>query len=147
MFSRTLATLLAGGMPLVNVAWETASSAINSRRIAGTSLKRPGTVRARPVAFLQPGKHRIFSRLAVEMIEVGESTGALAAMLNSVAEFYEEDVQNALGAFTTADRADTADLHGLHRGFVSDRAVHAHLLAGIADSLGAYEPEKLYNRG
>ena len=36
--------------------------------------------------------------LAVEMLEVGESTGALPAMLNSVAEFYEEDVQTALGA-------------------------------------------------
>jgi type IV pilus assembly protein PilC len=34
--------------------------------------------------------------MSVEMIEVGESTGALPAMLNSIAEFYEEDVQNAL---------------------------------------------------
>ena len=40
----------------------------------------------------------IFPDLAVEMIEVGESTGALPAMLNSVAEFYEEDVQTALSA-------------------------------------------------
>ncbi len=41
---------------------------------------------------------KIFPELAVEMIEVGEATGALPAMLNSVAEFYEEDVQTALGA-------------------------------------------------
>ena len=34
----------------------------------------------------------------MEMIEVGESTGALPQMLNSVAEFFEEDVQTALGA-------------------------------------------------
>ena len=40
----------------------------------------------------------LFPELSVEMIEVGESTGALPAMLNSVAEFYEEDVQTALGA-------------------------------------------------
>jgi type IV pilus assembly protein PilC len=39
-----------------------------------------------------------FPELSVEMIEVGESTGALPAMLNSVAEFYEEDVQTALTA-------------------------------------------------
>ena len=38
----------------------------------------------------------MFPELSVEMIEVGESTGALPAMLNSVAEFYEEDVQTAL---------------------------------------------------
>jgi type IV pilus assembly protein PilC len=41
---------------------------------------------------------KMFPDLSVEMIEVGESTGALPAMLNSVAEFYEEDVQTALGA-------------------------------------------------
>jgi type IV pilus assembly protein PilC len=40
----------------------------------------------------------VFPPLSVDMIEVGESTGALPAMLNSVAEFYEEDVQTALGA-------------------------------------------------
>ncbi len=43
-------------------------------------------------------EQKIFPDLSVEMIEVGESTGALPAMLNSVAEFYEEDVQTALGA-------------------------------------------------
>ena len=43
-------------------------------------------------------EQKLFPDLSVEMIEVGESTGALPAMLNSVAEFYEEDVQTALGA-------------------------------------------------
>ena len=41
---------------------------------------------------------KVFPELAVEMMEVGESTGKLSDMLNSVAEFYEEDVQTALGA-------------------------------------------------
>ena len=39
---------------------------------------------------------KVFPELAIEMTEVGESTGALPAMLTSVAEFYEEDVQTAL---------------------------------------------------
>jgi type IV pilus assembly protein PilC len=43
-------------------------------------------------------EQEMFPELSVEMIEVGESTGALPSMLNSVAEFYEEDVQTALGA-------------------------------------------------
>jgi type IV pilus assembly protein PilC len=43
-------------------------------------------------------EQKMFPELSVEMIEVGESTGALPSMLNSVAEFYEEDVQTALGA-------------------------------------------------
>ncbi len=41
---------------------------------------------------------KVFPELSVEMIEVGESTGALPQMLNSVAEFFEEDVQTALTA-------------------------------------------------
>jgi type IV pilus assembly protein PilC len=43
-------------------------------------------------------EQKMFPELSVEMIEVGESTGALPAMLSSVAEFYEEDVQTALSA-------------------------------------------------
>jgi type IV pilus assembly protein PilC len=41
---------------------------------------------------------KVFPELAIEMIEVGESTGALPQMLNSVAEFFEEDVQTNLTA-------------------------------------------------
>jgi type IV pilus assembly protein PilC len=41
---------------------------------------------------------KVFPELAYEMVEVGESTGALPAMLTSVAEFLEEDVQTALSA-------------------------------------------------
>ena len=41
---------------------------------------------------------KVFPELSVEMVEVGESTGALPQMLNSVAEFFEEDVQTSLAA-------------------------------------------------
>ena len=96
-FSRMLATLLQGGLPLVP-AMETAGSAMSSRRIL-KGVMRAGT-RVREGQGLAPSleDQKIFPELAVEMIEVGESTGALPAMLNSVAEFYEEDVQTALGA-------------------------------------------------
>jgi type IV pilus assembly protein PilC len=96
-FSRMLATLLQGGLPLVP-AMETAGSAMSSRRIL-KGVMRAG-VRVREGQGLAPSleEQKIFPELAVEMIEVGESTGALAQMLNSVAEFYEEDVQTALGA-------------------------------------------------
>jgi len=96
-FSRMLATLLQGGLPLVP-AMETAGSAMSSRRIL-KGVMRAG-VRVREGQGLAPSleEQKIFPELAVEMIEVGESTGALPAMLNSVAEFYEEDVQTALGA-------------------------------------------------
>jgi type IV pilus assembly protein PilC len=96
-FSRMLSTLLAGGIPLVP-AMETAGSSMTSRRIlngvASATLRvREGQGLARSLE-----EQRIFPDLAVEMLEVGESTGALPAMLTSVAEFYEEDVQTALGA-------------------------------------------------
>jgi type IV pilus assembly protein PilC len=96
-FSRMLATLLQGGLPLVP-AMETAGSAMSSRRIL-KGVMRAG-IRVREGQGLAPSleEQKIFPELAVEMIEVGESTGALPAMLNSVAEFYEEDVQTALGA-------------------------------------------------
>ena len=96
-FSRMLATLLQGGLPLVP-AMETAGSAMSSRRIL-KGVMRAG-VRVREGQGLAPSleEQKIFPELAVEMIEVGESTGALPQMLNSVAEFYEEDVQTALGA-------------------------------------------------
>jgi len=96
-FSRMLSTLLQGGLPLVP-AMETAGSSMTSRRIL-KGVMRAG-VRVREGLGLAPSleEQEIFPELAVEMIEVGESTGALPQMLNSVAEFYEEDVQTALGA-------------------------------------------------
>ena len=96
-FSRMLATLLQGGLPLVP-AMETAGSSMSSRRIL-KGIARAG-VRVREGQGLAGSleEQKFMPELAVEMIEVGESTGALPAMLNSVAEFYEEDVQTALGA-------------------------------------------------
>jgi type IV pilus assembly protein PilC len=97
MFSRTLSTLLAGGMPLVP-SLETASSSINSRKISRNVEQAARRVREGGSLSASLEETQFFPDLAVEMIEVGESTGALPAMLNSVAEFYEEDVQNALTA-------------------------------------------------
>jgi len=97
MFSRTLATLLTGGMPLVP-SLETASSSINSRKISRTVETAAHRVREGRSLSASLEETEFFPELAVEMVEVGESTGALPSMLNSVAEFYEEDVQNALTA-------------------------------------------------
>lgn len=97
IFSRTLSTLLSGGLPLVP-ALETASDSINSVRIASTVRKAAQRVREGRSLSYSLDEAKFFPGLAVEMIEVGESTGALPAMLNSVAEFYEDDVQLALTA-------------------------------------------------
>ena len=96
-FSRMLSTLLKGGLPLVP-AMETAGSSMSSRRILKGVMRAGTRVREGQGLASSLEEQKIFPELAVEMIEVGESTGALPDMLNSVAEFYEEDVQTALGA-------------------------------------------------
>lgn len=96
-FSRMLSTLLAGGMPLVPCL-ETAGASMNSRKILNGVAEAAVHVREGKSLAASLEEQKMFPELSVEMIEVGESTGALPAMLNSVAEFYEEDVQTALGA-------------------------------------------------
>jgi type IV pilus assembly protein PilC len=96
-FSRMLSTLLTGGMPLVS-SLETAGVSMSSRRILNGVNQAVGRVREGQSLARSLEEQKMFPDLSVEMIEVGESTGALPAMLNSVAEFYEEDVQTALGA-------------------------------------------------
>jgi type IV pilus assembly protein PilC len=97
LFSRTLATLLTGGLPLVP-SLETAARSIDSRQISKAIFRSVETVREGKGLSVSLGQTKIFPELAVEMIEVGESTGALPQMLNSVAEFFEEDVQTNLTA-------------------------------------------------
>jgi type IV pilus assembly protein PilC len=97
LFSRTLSTLLTGGLSLVP-SLETAARSISSRRVSKAVMSSITTVReGKPLAeaLIQT---KIFPDLAAEMITVGEQTGALPQMLNSVAEFFEEDVATALTA-------------------------------------------------
>src|ERR1700690_197254 len=96
-FSRMLSTLLTGGMPLVSCL-ETAGASMSSRKIVNGVRDAAVRVREGQTLARSLEEQKMFPDLSVEMIEVGESTGALPAMLNSVAEFYEEDVPTALGA-------------------------------------------------
>jgi len=96
-FARILATLLQGGLPLVP-AMETAGASLSSRQMLNGIMTASARVREGQSLAHSLEDQKMFPDLAVEMLEVGESTGALPAMLNSVAEFYEEDVQTALSA-------------------------------------------------
>jgi len=97
LFARTLSTLLTGGLPLVP-SLETAAKAIDSRQIGLAVYRSVETVREGRGLSASLAATKVFPELAIEMIEVGESTGALPQMLNSVAEFFEEDVQTNLTA-------------------------------------------------
>lgn len=97
LFSRTLSTLLTGGLPLVP-SLETAARSIDSRQIGRAVASSVESVREGKGLSRSLESTRVFPELSVEMVEVGESTGALPQMLNSVAEFFEEDVQTSLAA-------------------------------------------------
>ncbi len=95
--ARILSTLLVGGIPLVQ-AMETAGDSLGT-----PLLKRAVDAAGKSVREGQPlsaslKQSKLFPPLAIDMIEVGESTGALPSMLNSVAEFFEEDVNTKMAA-------------------------------------------------
>jgi type IV pilus assembly protein PilC len=97
LFGRTLSTLLTGGLPLVP-SLETAAKSISSNRIAKAVFASVTKVREGKSLADSLETTKVFPGVAVEMIAVGEQTGALPQMLNSVSEFFEEDVQTALSA-------------------------------------------------
>jgi type IV pilus assembly protein PilC len=94
-FCRTLSTLLAGGTPLVQ-AMETAGGAIKSRLVSAAVTQSAQLVREGQSLHSSLASTGLVPELALEMVEVGEASGSLSAMLGSVAEFYEDDVNTHL---------------------------------------------------
>jgi len=99
-FSRTLATLLTGGTPLV-AGLQTAADAITSKLMRSTVTQATQMVREGESLHQALAAKAVMPEMALDMIEVGESSGALAPMLNSVAEFYEEEVNLRLSALVS----------------------------------------------
>ena len=96
-FARVLSTLLLGGIPLIQ-ALETAAASVGTRVLSKALESTRKSVREGQTLSSSLNATGVFPPLALDMIEVGESTGALPAMLGSVAEFFEDDVQTRLGA-------------------------------------------------
>jgi type IV pilus assembly protein PilC len=95
--SRTLSTLLAGGLPLLN-ALEVAAASIGNRAMARAVAG--STVRIREGASLTSALEStgMLESLPLEMVKVGEQTGALGDMLSAVAEFYDEELDTRMAA-------------------------------------------------
>ena len=98
--ARTLATLLGGGLPLVN-ALDIASRSVGNQFIARELEVVVGRVREGASFAASLEARGIFPDVAVKMAEVGESTGALQDMLNTVADFYDEEIATSMGRFVT----------------------------------------------
>ncbi len=97
--ARTISTLLAGGIPLVN------SLDISAKSVGNQAVASDLGIVAREVREGSSLAHalqqrRTFPDVAIEMVEVGESTGALAEMLNSIADFYDEENDTSLTRFS-----------------------------------------------
>jgi type IV pilus assembly protein PilC len=98
--ARTLATLLGGGIPLVN-ALEISVRSLSNQHLA-RDLDRVRVRVQEGQGFAAALRERnVFPDVAVKMVEVGESTGALQEMLNSLAEFYDEEIETEVGRFIT----------------------------------------------
>ena len=99
-FTRTLGTLMSAGVPVLqalNIVKETVGNEVVSKAVAVVhDAVKEGENMAPPIA-----SSKVFPPMVVSMVEVGEETGALPAMLTKIADSYDEDVDNAVGAMTS----------------------------------------------
>jgi type IV pilus assembly protein PilC len=116
-FSRTLATLLTGGTPLV-AGLQTATEAITSKLLQSTVAQATQMVREGESLHAALASQAVMPKMAVDMIEVGESSGAISPMLNSVAEFYEEEVNLRLSAMVAVIEPALLMIMGLFVAFI-----------------------------
>ncbi len=98
--ARTLATLLGGGIPLVN-AVEIASRSTGNRHMGQEMEIVAQKVREGQSFAGTLLERKVVPDVAIKMIEVGESTGALQEMLNSLADFYDEEIDTEVSRFVT----------------------------------------------
>src|SRR5206468_7240929 len=98
--ARTLATLLGGGLPLVNALDISARSIGNQYMASQLDIVSVRVREGESFAGALEGRG-VFPDVAVKMAEVGESTGALQDMLNTVADFYDEEISTNMERFVT----------------------------------------------
>jgi len=98
--TRTLGTILASGIPLVD-ALQSAKGAVSNRWIAKGMEGAVNDIREGVTLAAAVDRPKVLPKLAVEMLSVGEETGSLDVMLRDVAEFYEADLDTRLTQLTT----------------------------------------------
>jgi type IV pilus assembly protein PilC len=117
-FCRTLSTLLASGVPILDGLDITARTSGNAIIEEAIQTTRSGIERGETIS----GPLRetnVFPSMVVQMINVGETTGALDAMLSKIADFYEEEVDTAVaGLLTLMEPIMIAILGGVVGGIV-----------------------------
>jgi type IV pilus assembly protein PilC len=116
-FTRTLGTLLTSGVPILEgllIVSRTAGNKVVEEAILATRTSvSEGKTLADPLA-----KANVFPKMVVQMISVGEATGALDNMLNKIADFYDEEVDSAVSALTSMLEPMLMIFLGITVGFV-----------------------------
>jgi type IV pilus assembly protein PilC len=92
---RTLSTLLAGGLPLLN-ALEVAAASIGNRAMAQAVGTATGRIREGASLTTALESTGMLEALPLEMVKVGEQTGALGDMLNAISDFYDEELDTRM---------------------------------------------------
>jgi type IV pilus assembly protein PilC len=99
-FSRTLATMFAAGVPLVDALTSVAGA-------SGNRVYHDAVMEVRSEVstgtHLEPSMKEtgVFTNLVLQMVAIGEESGELDTMLNKVADFYEQEVDDAVDAMTS----------------------------------------------
>jgi len=99
-FCRTLGTLISSGVPILEGMDITARTSGNMV-IQNAIMKAKDAVEQGRNISTPLAETKVFPPMVVQMVGVGEATGALDAMLSKVADFYEDEVDNAVGALTS----------------------------------------------
>ena len=116
-FARVLGTLLVGGIPLLQ-ALNTAAESLGTQVLRNVLEQAVKLVREGQALSHSLRSSKVFPTLSLDMIEVGESTGALPAMLSSVAEFYEDDVATRVTALLSLIEPAVMIIMAIFVGFV-----------------------------
>jgi Type II secretory pathway, component PulF len=116
-FSRTLATLLSSGVPILQ-AMETVAGTVSNEIISDAILDARARIREGDVISEPLRKSKMFPPMVVQMIAIGQESGALDTMLMKIADFYEQEVDAALASLTAAIEPVLIVFLGVTVGFI-----------------------------
>lgn len=116
-FSRTLGTLLTSGVPILQ-AMETVAGTVSNEIISDAILDARARIREGDVISEPLKKSKMFPPMVVQMISIGQESGALDTMLNKIADFYEQEVDAAIASLTAAIEPVLIVFLGVTVGFI-----------------------------
>ncbi len=148
-YSRTLATTFAAGVPLIDALESTAGATNNVVYEEAVMKIREDVATGQQLQFAMRVTNK-FPSMAVQMVAIGEESGALDAMLDKVATHYENEVDNAVDGLTSMMEPLIMSVLGIFSGWFSCRHVPSNLpngFCGLMQELIAYfiqNPTALY---